>query len=187
MKNEITSHIYSELQRQSEKEQAIEQIVDDLVAQASAELDEFVMTVKQYLDELKHESQEAGTIADYSDHILELQCLKLPVLMYFAADQMESWALYSDIARAEYQEIYDIAAKRVAEQGGRNSDMDIAGREAAQVQDWVKTVKTRVYNKLKTRLKYADELFNGLRKVMSKRITDLEVFRKESSQGGGFD
>lgn len=184
---DIESAITTELLRQKDVDHAIKVVVDRLVDEASQELHAFVGTVKMYLDRLKDDAKQKGTIVDYDDHVLELQSIKLPVLMYFAADFMEDWGLYSDVAKAEYQEAYDKAAQEVGEQEGRVVDMEIAGRQAAQVQDWAQKVKQRVYSKLKTRLKYADEVFNGLRKVMSKRITDLEVFRKEQAKRMGRD
>lgn len=178
---ELNAMILEELERQETQEQAIEKIVNDLVAEASAELDEFVQTVKDYLDQIKAQSKK-GNIADYSDDVLEIQCIKLPVLMYFVADKMEDWAMYSDVAKAEYQDAYDTFALAEKEKSGRVKDMELAGREGARVQDWTLKIKNRVYSKLKTKLKYAEEIFNGLRKVMSTRVVELEVFRSEQAR-----
>lgn len=183
---EIAKAIEDELTNQKSVEKAIKAIVDRLVDEASKELDEFVKSVKKYLDKLKDESKSTGKIVEYSDDILEMQTIKLPVLMYQAAEYMEDWGLYADVAKAEYQEAYDEAAKAVASEG-RVMDMELAGREAAQVQDWVMKVKNRVYSKLKTRLKYADEIYNGLRKVLTKRIVEMEVFQREFVRRTGQD
>lgn len=183
----IVQQIEQELSKQRSTEEAIKAVVDRLVGEASRELDEFVHTVKEYLDKIRAESVKRKALVEYADDVLELQVLKLPVLMYFAADYMEDWGLYSDVSKAEYQEAYDEAAKVVAEQEGRVIDMELAGRNAAQVQEWVHKVKTRVHSKLKTRLKYADEIYNGLRKVMTKRITEMGVFQREYAKRMGWD
>jgi hypothetical protein len=182
----LASAIRAEIDRQDVVEKAIEAVVDGLVAQASKELDDFVKTIKNYLDEIKVNSQK-GKIAEYDERVLEMQIIKLPVLMYFAADQMEDWGLFSDVAKAEWQDAYDKASLKAKEQGGRVADMELAGRHGAQIQDWAQKVKGRVYSKLKTRLKYADEIFNGLRKIMGKRISELEVFRREQASRLGRD
>lgn len=187
IETQLVTAVEEELQRQGNIEKGIEEIVDRLVDEASKELHEFVSTVKGYLDHLKNKTATEGKIAEYEDLVLDMQAVKLPVLMYFAADQMEKWGLYSDVSKAEYQEAYDKAALSAKEQNGRVVDMEIAGRDAASTQDWVQKIKARVYSRLKTRLKYADEIFTGLRKIMSKRISEMDTFRKEQAKRLGKD
>jgi len=160
---------------QEQEEQLIKKIVDEIVLSVSKELDEFVKTVDNYLRKIKEDMQK-GNVVEYDDSILELQCIKLPVLMYFASDKLEDLALASDVAKADYQYTYDQIIQKV---DGTIPEKESSARLHSVAEKYAEIIKERAYRKLKARLEYADKIFHGLRKVLSKRISDQEVFRME--------
>ena len=145
-----------------------EEIVDELVEKYSTEVDEFIASFESLL---------AGN-KTISDTVLERAAMKLPIIMYRMGDMIDQAAMESEVAKAASKSVYAQAyLDAVGTIPEREAQAELTSADEAVIVDLSK----RVYSRLRHKLDYADKLFDGVRKVMSKRDTEKNVFRKEQS------
>jgi hypothetical protein len=143
-----------------------ERIVNEIVDDYAAQLDEFVLAAEKMLD-------DRGEI---SDKALQRMVLRLPILMYRLSSLLDRSAIESDIAKAATKNVY---AQHYADADGtipeREAQATLATAEETAIVDLAK----HVYLKLKMKFETADKLFDAVRKVLTNRDTEKATFRKE--------
>lgn len=149
----------------------IKTIVDEVVKRHSRELDEFVDNIKLTLERIKN-----GTISNFSDRSLEINSIKLPVLMYFAGEGLEYLGCESDVAKAKKLEEYNNILMTAQ---GTIPNRQALAENATFYLGMVDAVYSRAYKQLKAKLEQADKIFSALKKVLSKRMLELDVSRRE--------
>lgn len=149
----------------------VKQITDEVVARHSRELDEFVKNVKGLLDKIKR-----GEVANISDRSLEINSIKLPVLMYFAANGLEQLGCESDVAKAHRMEAYN---NMLMEVQGTIPHRQAIAESRTYYEMLTETIYARAFKQLKAKIDMADKLFSALKKVLSKRMLELELARRE--------
>lgn len=154
-----------------EQSTIVKTIVDEVVGRYSADLDEFVTNIKNLLDRIK-----SGAVVNISDRSLEISTIKLPVLMYFSAEGLERLGCDSDVAKAKRIEEYNNILL--------NSEGTIPHRQAIAESgsfyfNMVDSVYSRAYKQLKGKVETADKIFSALKKVLSKRMLELDISSRE--------
>lgn len=153
----------------------IEQLVDKVVDKYSRELDDYVHSIKQLLDTTKD---------DLTDMDIEYMSIKVPLFMYFAANGMETIGIQCDNAKAikmeKFNEIYMV-------QEGTIQDKTSVSENLTLNEHIVEVIYSRAYKKLKSRLDTAEQLCNSIRKVLQKRISEVEISRYEKSGAYEFE
>lgn len=149
----------------------VKQITEEVVARHSRELDEFVRNVKNILDRIKR-----GEVSEISDRALELNSIKLPVLMYFAANGLEQLGCESDVAKARRIEAYNAMLMEVQ---GTIPHRQAIAESRTYYEMLTETIYVRAFKQLKGKIEMADKLFSALKKVLSKRMLELELARRE--------
>jgi hypothetical protein len=163
--------VRSALSGVEEQSVLIKQITDEVVGRYSRELDEFVTNIKGLLDRIRQ-----GTVVNISDRQLELNTIKLPVLMYFAGNGLEQLGCEGDVAKARRLEEFNNILMRV---DGTIPHRQAVAENSIFYQAMAETIYIRAYKQLKSKMDMADRLFSALKKVLSKRMLELELSGRE--------
>jgi hypothetical protein len=162
--------------RVDENAAIINGIVDRLVSDYCAKLDEYMEFVRSIVSDTKNPP---------SDIELDDFTLNIPVLLYFTGEAQESLGIKEDIAKAIkmeiYNELYGLASGTVADKSAKAELM-------TQAEFITHTAYSRAYKKVKLRMEAANETLQSIKKVLSRRMTEYELSRIDSqritSRGG---
>lgn len=150
-------------------EKAYSKVLDEYME----ELDEVVLEVENIIKDI-----EEGVIDKYSNEDLEKVAIKIPLLMYKIGGDLERVGLKMDVANSlkDYKQnevllgsIGTVAAKKAK------------GENESTYEELMENLYKRVYRQIDRRLSYIDNLYNSIKKVLSLRIVELEVFRRENA------
>jgi hypothetical protein len=149
-----------------------EQIVREVCEEYTNDLDTFVEQVEEAMEKARN------TNDDIPDRWLSRMVLRLPILMYRISSLVDRAAIETEIAKAAKESVYAQAYLRsTGTIPERENEAKLYTADESAVVDLTK----HVYMRLKSKLEHADALFDGIRKVMSGRDTDKNVFRKDRS------
>lgn len=165
------SRVRRSLEEVSEQSEIMVRVTEELVAKYSAEMDEFVRNIKGLLDKIKR-----GEIVNISDRQLELNTIKLPILMYYAGNGLEQLGSESDVAKARRAEEFNRILMQV---DGTIPHREAVATNQTMYHQMIETIYGRAYKQLKNRMDMADRLFSALKKVLSKRMLELELAGRE--------
>lgn len=140
----------------------LDKIVDTIVAKYSRELTEEVEKVKKILEDRDR----------LSDEEVENIVMRIPVFMYYAGTGLESLGIEADMAKAVKAEVYN---EKYMKAEGTIKDK-AAEAETLTIQEaMIEVAFHRAYKKMKLQLDMAEHVFSGAKKVLSKRMQDLEL------------
>lgn len=144
----------------------VDQLVDKLVAKYSRELDEFVDEVKEIIKRRDR----------VTDEELELMALNIPVFMYYAASGIETLGVELETAKSINLGAYNIQYLRGE---GTIKDKTAFAETNTQDEALIEMAFSRAYKKLQTKIKMAEHVFSGAKKVLSKRIQEVNISKTE--------
>ena len=142
----------------------IKEISDKLVTKYCEELD----TLMDNLHLLLESSQEYMT-----DETLENYILCLANTLYFTGSAQEDLGIKEDTCKAIRQEVYSKAREQAT--GKTVADKTAQAELIAQAETMTLAIYSRAYKKVKLRMDAGYEMLNSLKKVMNKRITEMEL------------
>ena len=151
----------------------INKVVTELVADYCRPLDDYMLDIQELLNDDQF---------PISDVELETVILKLPNLLYFTGEAVESLGIKEDIAKGIKQDIYN---KIHIETSGTIADKKAKAESDTQEQYLVHSAFQRAYKKIKQRMEAGFEMLNSAKKVLSRRM--LEVQLTMESQGGDYN
>ena len=144
----------------------VREMVKTIVDEACSELDKYMSVI----DEILRDSDNP-----VSDEELEDFTLNLPSLLYLVSARREELRVKEDVARAIHKDVYN----RVREKAqGTVADKDTAADLAAQSEAITVIVLQRAGSSIKTREEAAWEMLNSVKKVLTRRIAELELTRQ---------
>lgn len=146
--------------------QTIDGIVYDIIQPYCEGLDNYVLFIKDCLKD--------GENPPTSDELDDF-CLNLSTYIYFAGGMCEQLGIRDDISKAVYKEMYHTA--RASQDKGTIADKDSLAELASQEQFIVSSAYTRAYKTLKSKVENAQELLSSCKKVLSRRMTEMELTR----------
>jgi hypothetical protein len=159
-------------QRASTIAEAVDQLVERVVQQEAGTLDALVNRVAQYLD-------ESDQIEDFE---LSRLALRIPVLLYRLSEGTTRASLAAEVA------------KLVAERARAEALVNAQGKTAADRASWASlhtesesiaaTAAKHVEKKLRIKVEAARDLYEAVKKIMTSRDRDKEVFRY-TKEGNG--
>ena len=144
----------------------IDKIVSDIVKPYCKDLDKYVEFIKECLKD--------GENPPTSDELDDF-CLHLSTYIYFAGGMCEQLGIRDDISKAVYKEMYHTA--RASQETGTIADKDSLAELASQEQFIVSSAYTRAYKLLKAKVENAQELLSSCKKVLTRRMTEMELTR----------
>jgi hypothetical protein len=152
-----------------ENSAVIDQIVDSLVRKYSRDLDDYVTKVKALLD--KYE--------ELSDQEIEDIVLRIPVFMYFSVTGLEALGIEGDNARIVKMEAFNRA---FLEAEGTIQDKKNTAEQQTYAEHLVEIAFDRAYKKLKKQIDMAEHIFSGAKKVLSKRMLEIELSKGDTGK-----
>lgn len=153
-----------------ENSQEVNKIVDSIVNKYGQQLDDEINKIKDTLD-------NADTISDTE---VENLVMRLPIFMYYSANGIETLGVESDMAKAVKAEVYN--EKYMVSEGSTIKDKQAETENMIINESMMEVAFSRAYKKLKTKLDQAEHVFSGAKKVLSKRMQDVELTRNDKYQ-----
>lgn len=145
---------------------ALDTIVNDIIAPYCRDLDKYVRFIKDCLKD----GENPPTNEELDDF-----CMNLSTYIYFAGGTCEYLGIRDDIAKAVYKEMYHTA--RANQSSGTVADKDSLAELASQEEYIVSAAYNRAYKIMKSKVDNAQELLSSVKKVLSRRIQDMELSR----------
>ena len=119
--------------------------------------------------------EEETSVQASNDEELEDFTLNLPSLLYLVSARREELKVKEEVAKAIHKDVYN----RVREKAqGTVADKDTAADLAAQSEAITVIVLQRSGSTIKTREEAAWEMLNSVKKVLTRRISELELTRQ---------
>ena len=141
----------------------IKEISDKLVNKYCKDLNDLMSVIREEL-------QDNGEITDEE---LEFHILDLANTLYFTGSAQEDLGIKEDTCKAIRQEVYSKAREQAT--GKTVADKTAQAELIAQAETMTLAIYSRAYKKVKLRMDAGYEMLNSLKKVMNKRITEMEL------------
>ena len=140
----------------------IKEISDELVKEYCTDLDNCMNGIRNCL-------RNPNSI---SDILLETYILDLANILYFTGSAQEDLGIKEDTCKAIRQEAYSRAREEAT---GTVADKTAKAELIAQQETIVLSIYSRAYKKVKLRMDAGYEMLNSLKKVMNKRVAEMEL------------
>lgn len=140
----------------------IQDISDNLVKEYCTDLDDCMNGIRNCL-------RNPNSI---SDILLETYILDLANILYFTGSAQEDLGIKEDTCKMIRQEVYSKARENAT---GTVADKTAKAELISQQETIVLSIYSRAYKKVKLRMDSGYEMLNSLKKVMNKRITEMEL------------
>lgn len=144
----------------------IDEIVNGIIQPYCKGLDNYV----SFIADILKDGNNPPTTDELDDF-----CMNLSTYIYFAGGMCEQLGIRDDIAKAVYKEMYHTA--RSNQDKGTISDKDSLAELAAQEESIVSVCYTRAYKMMKSKVENAQELLSSVKKVLSRRMQEVELTR----------
>lgn len=141
----------------------IKEISDNIVMEYCKDLDDLMSVIKEQL-------QNNGGITDTE---LEFLIMDLANALYFTGSAQEDLGIKEDTCKAIRQEVYSKAREQAT--GKTVADKTAQAELIAQTETMTLAIYSRAYKKVKLRMDAGYEMLNSLKKVMNKRIAEMEL------------
>lgn len=141
----------------------VTEMADNIANGVCEELDTYMRDIDQIL---------TGQKTPVTDYQLDDFILNLSSLLYLVSDAQENLGIREDVSRAIQKEVYN----RVREKAqGTVADKDAAAELQCQEESITTIVYSRAYKKVKLRVEAAVEMVNSIKKVMTRRVAEMEL------------
>ena len=140
----------------------IKEISDNLVTKYCKDLDNIMSELRQEI-----------TSKEIDNYILESYIMELANTLYFTGSAQEDLGIKEDTCKAIRQEVYSKAREQAT--GKTVADKTAQAELIAQAETMTLAIYSRAYKKVKLRMDSGYEMLNSLKKVMNKRITEMEL------------
>lgn len=162
--SDIDTGVIREMQEiVSKNSEAINEIVNQLVADYCKNLDEYV----KYINKAIQDQEHPVAAQELDDFVIQL-----PILLYFAGEAQENLGINEDVAKAKKMEKYNNIYNQVK---GTIADKTAKSEIASQTEYLTHIIYNRAYKTVKLKLEYAAELLNSCKKVISRRMAESEL------------
>ena len=133
--------------------------------------------VEKYCGEIDEEMKKIGNLLmcsqNMTDKELDFEILNLANILYFVGAGQEDLGIKEDTCKAIRQEVYSKAREQAT--GKTVADKTAQAELIAQAETMTLSIYSRAYKKVKLRMDAGYEMLNSLKKVMNKRITEMEL------------
>lgn len=169
--NEILNKLMAEVK---EEGSVVVQFSNDLLKEYSEDLDGAIKELEMIMDSIGESSLE-----DIPDDLIEYYCVKIPALMYRAGVKLEELGMLADVSSSKKRSEYNDLMLRVK---GTVQEKKAFVESSIEDKALVEAIYKRTYNSLRGKLDMAEKMYSGLKKALTKRISenDLDRFSKDS-------
>ena len=168
--SEILSKLIKEVQEESSP---VVKLSNQLIEEYSKDLDSAISELDMIMESIGENS-----IQDIPDEQIEYYCVKIPALMYYAGQRVEELGMQADLASSNKKTALNDALLKVS---GTVPEKKAQAEKITEDKALVEAIYRRAYNSLKVKLEMAEKIYSGLKKALSKRISeaDLDRFSKD--------
>lgn len=170
-RGEILNRLLEEIREEGEP---IKELIDKIVDYYSRNLDELIKRIDEIVQAVKNKE-----VDEYPDNELEIQIIDIANQMYFAGRELAYLGGQSDLASAKRRKLYN---EVIMYAKGTIQDKKAKAEQYTVNESMMEEIFKRAYDQLKFKIERADNIYSALKKVYTKRMTELEVFRKEISK-----
>ena len=163
---EILSKLIKEVQEESSP---VVRLSNELIAEFSKDLDSAISELDMIMESIGENS-----IEDIPDTQIEYYCVKIPALMYYAGQRVEELGMQADIASNEKKNALNEALLKVS---GTVPEKKAQAEKLTEDKALVEAIYKRAYNSLKVKMEMAEKIYSGLKKALSKRISEADLDR----------
>lgn len=153
--------------RVEDNSKSIERIVEAIVSKYNQELTAEVEKIKVMLD-------NKDTLEDTE---IEHLVMRLPVYMYFANNGLETLGVESDMAKAVKSDIFNM---KYLQAEGTIKDKEATANQQIVNEQFIEIAFQRAYKKLKGNLDMAEAVFSGAKKVLSRRMIEIDINKRDN-------
>lgn len=145
--------------------------ISDTIKEISDRLvNKYCKDLNNLMSVIRGELQNNGEITDEE---LELHILDLANTLYFTGSAQEDLGIKEDTCKAIRQEVYSKAREQAT--GKTVADKTAQAELIAQAETMTLAIYSRAYKKVKLKMDAGYEMLNSLKKVMNKRISEMEL------------
>lgn len=161
------------IQEVKEESSVVVKFSDQLLSEYSEDLDSVIHELEVIMDSIGENS-----IEDIPDTQIEYYCVKIPALMYRAGVKLEELGMAADVSSSERRQAYN---DEMLKASGTVQNKKARVEQLIEDKALVEAVYKRTYSALKGKLDMAEKVYSGLKKALSKRISesDLDRFSKD--------
>jgi len=163
IKLETVTKLQEEIEENS---RLMDEVVTSIVTPFCSELDKYVAFIKGCLKDGERQ---------LTNEELDDVTMNLSTLIYYASYQCEQLGIKDDISKALYKEIYH--SKRSEIEHGTVADKNSLAELQAQNEQLTAICYSRAYKEMRARVESAQELLSSAKKVLSRRMTEMELTR----------
>ena len=156
--------------RVEENSQQMDEIVNNIISPYVKDLDNYVIFIKDCLAD----GQNPPTDVELDDFVMNLS-----TYIYFASGMCEQLGIRDDIAEAVYKEMYHSVRSKIED--GTVADKNSLAELEAQKENVVSICYSRAYKIVKAKVESAQELLSSCKKVLSRRLANMELTRMGGS------
>lgn len=143
----------------------LREVIDSIISPYCESLDKYIAFITKCLRDVKNPP---------STPELEDFCMRLATEIYWAGSMCEHLGIKDDISKAIYKEVYN----RERDEGqGTVADKNSLAELASQQEYLTNVCYNRAYKIMKSKVDNAQELLGSVKKVMSSRLTEMELTR----------
>ena len=150
--------------------QNVDNISDTIKEISDRLVEEYCKPLDIEMDVIRLELRENNSL---TDDTLEKHILELANILYFTGSAQEDLGIKEDTCKAIRQEVYSKAREQAT--GKTVADKTAQAELIAQAETMTLSIYSRAYKKVKLRMDAGYEMLNSLKKVMNKRITEMEL------------
>ena len=143
----------------------LQEIVESIVEPYSRDLDNYI----QFIRDILEDRQNPPNIQELEDF-----CMNLSTLIYYASCMCEYLGIRDDISKALYKEIYNTARDTGR---GTVADKNSLAELESQQEQLTNICYARAYKVMKAKVESAQELLTSCKKIISRRISEMELTR----------
>ena len=141
----------------------IKEISNKLVNKYCKDLDDLMSIIREQLQDKE----------GITDEELEFLIMDLANTLYFIGSAQEDLGIKEDTCKAIRQEVYSKAREQAT--GKTVADKNAQAELIAQTETMTLAIYSRAYKKVKLQMDAGYEMLNSLKKVMNKRIAEMEL------------
>lgn len=165
----VESKIRTRKKQTEENSEVIERIVANLVGKYTRDMDNFLYTIKEKID----------NNYDLTDKEIENITIKVPIYLYFASEGVEVLGIQGDNAKLVKLEQYNDFYIRAE---GTINDKTSQAELATIPEHLLEVAYIRAYRTVKAKLDAAENICHSIRKVLSKRMQNNDLIRLEGNK-----
>lgn len=159
----------NKIRKQVEQDsELILEVVNEIIEPYCKDLDNYVLFIRGCLKD--------GENPPTNDELDDF-CMNLSTLIYFAGGMCEQLGIKDDISKAVYREVYN--SSRSSQSTGTVADKDAQAELDARQEQLTNVCFNRSYRIMKSKIDNAQELLGSCKKVLSRRMAELELTRMQ--------